>query len=655
MRAMTILKWAGGILGVLLLLVTALIVQVWYFRPFSIDIFFERVFLQFVLAEPELMAEVGIARQFGYRGFDDQLGDASPAHTEENAKLVRKDLEQLHGYDRASLSAGQQLSYDILDWYLTNLVNGERWQYHDYPVNQLFGVQSETPDFMVRVHAIEDEKDAVNYNKRLEAFAQKFDGLLESVVLRSSKGVKPPRFVIGRVLEQMRSFVATPTQENILYTNLRDKLAKVESVSPARRTELLQGARAAIERNVYPAYRRLIALFAGFERTTQEDYGVWKLPDGDAFYDYQVRSHTTTSLDAQAVHDYGLAEVARIEQEMDTILRGQGLTAGSIGARVATLNADPRFLYPNDDAGREQCLADYQRIIDAIVAGLAPAFRDVPKLNIRVQRVPPFKEKTAPGAYADRGSLDGSRPSSLLREPARHERDSRSSACARWRITSRCLVISSRGRIANSLEGVPTFRKLVPFTAYDEGWGLYAERLAWEMGFEKDPLDDLGRLQLEMLRAVRLVVDTGIHRKHWTREQGIDYMLEKTGVREVTSSARWSATSSMPGQALAYKIGMRKILELRAGAQGQLGSAFDLREFHRVVLANGALPLDILASEVNAWVKRTAATAPGPDAPGPDASETDASETEPKTSMSVAEPAQQQMHDAEGQTEKQHR
>ena len=610
-RTKTILKWTGGIVGVLVLLVVAAFVQVWYFRPFSIDVFFERVFIQFALSEPELMAEIGIARQVGYRGFDDELSDASPKHAEESAKLVRKDLEQLHGYDRASLSTSQKLSYDVLDWFLQNQVDGERWIFHDYPVNQLFGVQSETPDFMVRVHAIEDATDAHNYNKRLVAFTAKFNGLLDGLRLRESQGVVPPKFVIARVLEQMRAFITSPAEDNLLYTNLRDKLEKVPSVSPAERAEILVDTRRAIESKVYPSYRRLIAFFEALDPKVKEDYGVWKLPDGDAYYDYLVRSHTTTSLGAQEVHDYGLAEVDRIEKEIDAILREQGLTEGTIGARMTTLNSDARYLYSNDDAGRQQCLADFQSIIDQIVAGLGPAFKDLPKLNIRVERVPLFKERTSPSAYASRASLDGSRPSVFytnLRDMNEVQKFAMRTTAYHESVPGHQL----QGAFAGSLEGVPTFRKILPFTAYDEGWGLYAEQLAWELGFEKNPIDNLGRLQWEMMRAVRLVVDTGIHRKHWTREQSIDYMMEKSGRPRGDVVSEVERYFVSPGQALAYKIGMRKILELRARAQGKLGSRFDLREFHHVVLANGAMPLGVLESEVDAWVARTSAAVPQP-------------------------------------------
>jgi uncharacterized protein (DUF885 family) len=559
--------------------------------------------LQVALKEPEVLSELGILRQASYRGLEDELGDVSPAHLKDVATLVRESLETLRAYDRASLSRSQQLSYDVLEWYLQDQVNAERWMFHDYPVNQMFGAQSETPNFMVQIPPIEDAVDARHYNARLVAFRKKFDGLLESVKLREAKGVVPPKFVIDRVRTQMREFIAPAAQENVLYTNLRDKLAKLKSLPPAERAELLEDAKAAIEGSVYPAYRDLIAWFDRLADSVTEDYGVWKLPDGDAYYDYLVHSYTTTSLNAEAVHELGLSEVARIEKESDAILQSQGLTAGSVGARLSALNADTRFQFPNDDEGRRQCLAQFQKVIGEMVEGLSPAFRAPPKLNIRVERIPTFKEASSTAAYAQRGSLDGSRPSVFyvnLRNMAEQPKFGIRTLAYHESVPGHQL----QGAYADALVDVPTFRKVIPFTAYIEGWALYTERLAWEMGFESDPLDNLGRLQAEMLRAARLVVDTGIHRKRWSREQAIDYMVDKTGRPRSDVTSEVERYFVMPGQALAYKIGMLKILELREQARQKLGSRFDVREFHDVVLTSGALPLGVLQKQVEEWVTR---------------------------------------------------
>jgi uncharacterized protein (DUF885 family) len=243
--------------------------------------------------------------------------------------------------------------------------------------------------------------------------------------------------------------------------------------------------------------------------------------------------------------------------------------------------------------------------MDEMIRGLPPAFAAVPRLNVRVERVPAFKEAGSATAYANSGSLDGSRPGTFyvnLRDMNEQPKFAMRTITYHEGVPGHLL----QGAFSNALEGVPTFRKVLPFTAYDEGWGLYAEQLAYEMGYEKDPLDNLGRLQLEMLRAVRLVVDTGIHRKHWTREQAIDYMIEKTGRPRADAISEVERYFVLPGQALAYKVGMQKILELRAAARKKLGDRFDIRDFHRVVLNNGALPLGTLEAQVNAWVERRA-------------------------------------------------
>jgi uncharacterized protein (DUF885 family) len=600
----TALQWLGALLGTAILLAGALAIQSWYFKPLSIRIFFERAFIQFILEDPEAVSSLGLFGQLGYKGFDAKLTDVSPAHEEKLARLVRDDLATLHEYDRESLSPALRLSYDVLDWFLKDQVEGQKWLYYDYPVNQLFGVQSSTPDFMVQIHPLGGERDARNYVTRLSAFRPKFDGLLEGLRLRESKGVVPPRFVIERVLTEMRAFIAVPPRDNVLYTNLRDKLAKVGALADSQRTGLLNEAQGAIEHSVYPAYERLIAFFEHLETKVTEDYGVWKLPNGDGYYDYLIRSHTTTALDAEAVHAIGLAEVARLEKELDAVLKSQGLPDGTIGERIAKLNADSRSQYSNDDAGRAACLADYQRDIDEVVRDLGSDFASPPKLNIKVERVLQFKEKTAPGAYADTGSLDGSR-GGVFYVNLRDMRDI-------WKYQMRTLAYHEavpghllQGVIAQQLRDVPTFRKILPFTAYDEGWAVYAERLGWELGLENDPLDNLGRLQSEMFRAVRLVVDTGIHRKHWTREQAIAYMREKTGLAESEVVSEVERYFVDPGQALAYKIGMLKILELRARAQAKLGPAFDIRKFHAIVLGNGALPLSLLEKQVDTWIAQS--------------------------------------------------
>ncbi len=592
-----VLKVLGGLLGAAVLLAALAVVQVWYFKPFLIDVFFEKAFLKAVIDDPETLSYLRILPS-SMDWYNDDLSDVSVARQKELAAQLRDSLADLHKYDRASLSEQRRISYDVLDWFLQNQADGERWMFHDYPLNQLFGIQSQLPDFMINTHQINDAETARDYVARLGKFKWKFDQVLEGLKLRESLGVIPPKFTVTKVLDQMRGFAAPAPTEQVLYTHLRDELAKLESVPQAGRDQILASAEQAITGSVLPAYRDLIAYFEALQAKATANNGVWALPDGEAYYAWCVKNHTTTDYTPEQLHELGLAEVTRIEGEMEAILKDKGVPkVGSIGERLTQLSKDPKYLYPDNDEGRAQILADYQKIIDEISAGLDSAFDLKPKVGVKVERVPPFMEKSTAGAYYQQPPMDGSRPGKFFA----NLRDV--NAIYKWSMRTLSYHEAVPGHhfqiaIALELKGVPTFRRLGLFTAYAEGWALYAERLAWELGFQNDPMDNLGRLQDEMLRAVRLVVDTGMHAKRWSREQAIEYMLGKTGQPEVDVVAEIERYLVAPGQALAYKTGMLKILELREKSRQKLGPAFDLRKFHNVVLVNGAMPLPVLEARV---------------------------------------------------------
>lgn len=591
------LKIFGGLAAVLVLAAAALAVQSWYFKPLSIEVFFEKAFLKAVLDDPELLSQLRILEPMGIDFHNDELTDVSPQRQEARAAEARRNLATLHAYDRAALDDQRALSYDILDWFLQNAVAGERWQYHDYPVNQMFGVQASLPTFMVSTHQIRDAETARDYVARLRRFPQKFAQVLEGLALRESRGVLPPRFTVDKVLAQMRGFIEPAPEQHLLYTHLAGQLAKLDTLPAAEREEILAAGRAAVAEAVVPAYQSLIAYFETLTRKVGDNHGVWALPDGDAYYAWCVKNHTTLDVSPEQVHQTGLAEVARIEAQMDAILRGQGLGEGSVGARTAQLAADPRFLYPDTDAARAQILADYQAIIDEIAAGLDPYFGLKPAVGVEVRRIEPFREKTAPGAHYLPPPMDRSRPGVFyanLRDVGEIYRWGMRTLAYHEAVPGHHFQIA----IAQTLEGVPTFRKMPLFTVYVEGWALYAEQLAKELGYQKDPLDDLGRLQAEMFRAVRLVVDTGLHHKKWTREQAIAYMLDKTGQPEGDVVAEIERYLVAPGQALAYKTGMMKLVELRERLRAAQGERFDLKAFHDLVLGGGPMPLPVLEARL---------------------------------------------------------
>ena len=588
-------------LGVLALVLVAFVANAIWFKPVFIRAFYERVFIEFAFDSPELLSSLRLVEQFGIQSHNKQLNDLSEAEAARQAERLRRNLAMLHSYDTSGMNEEQRLSYDVLNWFMTITAEGEKFRLNDYPVNQLFGVQSEFPTFMATTHQVHNQRDAEYYNLRLGKVNTQFAQVLEGLKIREQRGVVPPTFVIDKVLAEMTAFVAQQPETNILYTSLAEKLGKTNELSQADKTRLLAETRKQIQTAVYPAYQSLITYFTALRPRSTTDAGVWKFPNGAAYYAHCLRRNTTTNLTPAQIHALGVSEVARIEAEMQAILQAQGQRGRGVGPLMAKLNEEPRFLYPDTDSGRAQILADYKRILGEVNRGLDPAFHARPKAALDVQRVPEFKQKTAPGAYYNGAALDGSRPGVFyanLYDVKATPRFGMRTLAYHEGIPGHHFQIS----VQQELQGLPTFRTLVPFTAYSEGWALYAERLAWEMGFQKDPFDDLGRLQAELFRAVRLVVDTGLHDQRWTREAAIAYMRGHTGQAESDVVAEIERYIVNPGQACAYKVGMLKILELRGRAQQQLGPKFDLRDFHDAVLKNGALPLEILEQVVDRYI-----------------------------------------------------
>ncbi len=595
-----LLKW--GLRGCLVLLLAGggLLAHTIWFKPLKIEWFYERVFAEFAFNSPELLSSLRMLPAW-LDWYSDELDDASLAGEEALRAKVREDLATLRSYDRSALDAEGQHSYDLLETFLAVQVEGERFAYHNYPLNQLFGVQNGLPTFLATQHPIASTSDAENYLARLAAVPRKLDQVLEGVRHRESLGILPPRFVVEKVLAEMRGFRDAAPEQNILYTSFDEKLGKLEGLSSDARAALLARASAAIVEHVQPVYGRLIDYYDALLPKLQDNHGVWALPDGEAFYAWAVRSQTTTEMSPEEVHELGLREVERIGAEMDAILQAEGQVEGSIGARVQQIAQRPDQLYPNTDEGRQQIIDDFQTIIDEIDQGIGSAFNLRPAAGVKVERVPEFREKTAPGAYYNAPAFDGSRPGIFyinLRNTAEVARFGMRTLAYHEAIPGHHFQIA----IQQELRGVPTFRKLLPFTAYAEGWALYTERLAWEMGFQQNPLDNLGRLQAEMFRAVRLVVDTGLHHKRWTREQAIDYMLQMTGMPETDVVAEIERYLVMPGQALSYKVGMNAMLDARERARAELGERFDLKGFHDVVLQSGSMPITLLNRRVDAWI-----------------------------------------------------
>ena len=591
-----------SLLAVVVLGAALFVTPVLWGKPWTAEMFYARVFLKFALRHPELLTQMGLLENTPFRGYADELDDYSVAFSKREAGLVGEDLKTLRSYDFAKMKPSDRLSAEVLEWFLVDMERGTReFMYHDYPVNQMFGVQSNLPSFLMSAQPLEQKRDAQAYVARTGKIGRAIDQTLEQLAVRESLGVIPPRFVLKRVLDEMRGFIGKPAAENPLVTTFTGKADSVRGLDARERERLTSELVKAVETGVYPAYRRLIATCERLESRATDDDGIWKLPNGDAYYDYRLRNSTTTDLPADTIHALGLREVARIQEQMRAILREKKLPAEPFGAAVNAARNAPGLGFADGDAGREQILAGYREILEEANARCEALFDVKPRAALEVRRVPEFKEVGSAGAYYNAPTLDGSRPGVFfanLRDPRETTRGSMRALAYHEGVPGHHFQIA----IAQETKGLPFFRSVIPFTAYDEGWALYAERLALENGFHQDAYDSLGAYGAELYRAVRLVVDTGIHRKRWTRRQAIDYMVANTGMdssKVITEIERYIV---MPGQACAYKVGQLAILSMRERARERLGDRFDLKRFHNVMLTNGALPLSLLERRVDEWI-----------------------------------------------------
>ncbi|GAB2684924.1 DUF885 domain-containing protein [Aliiglaciecola aliphaticivorans] len=599
-------KWTGLLLLTLILFGGALGAHEWYAKkPLFFRVFLDRTLIKIALDNPELLTSIGVLDGMGFKGHNAKLNDDSLEKNDEMYVLMKEVRETLLDYSDSSLDESQQLSKEIALYLLDAGIASEPYRFHDYPVNQLFGIQSNFPSFMDSQHQVNELEDAQNYISRLQKVEVKFAQNMEGLIAREQKNIIPPRFVIDRVLTEMQAFVDLPAEENILYTSLQGKIDKAANFTEEDKDNVLKETAQTINQYVYPAYQSYIEYFENLKSKAGTDDGLWRLEGGDIAYKQALAFFTTTDYSADYIHQTGLSEVDRIQKQILTILEAEDFdVSDGFTTAIEALKNDERFYYPDTDEGRAQILADYQTILDEINAAMGKVFNVLPKASMEVKRIPEFKEKTAPGAYYQQPSMDGSRPgvfyANLYDIKATPKYGMRTLAYHEG-IPGHHFQVS----ISMELEGLPIFRTLSPFTAYTEGWALYAERLAWELGFEEDPYDNIGRLQAELFRAVRLVVDTGIHAKKWTREEAIEYMLNNTGIAESDVVSEIERYIVMPGQATSYKVGMMKILELREKAKVALGDKFNLADYHDVVLKNGAVPLEILERLVDQYIENT--------------------------------------------------
>jgi len=469
-------------------------------------------------------------------------------------------------------------------------------------VNQINGPAIDAPSILQNNHALKNIRDAQDYVVRLKKFDDMLGSIGEKVQADAAKNWVPPKIIVAKAIKNLEGFTSADIMQHPLYTHFEKTISTLPDIEPASRKSLLAQAARALTDDVYPAYQDLANTMRSVQTIARDKHGIWAQPNGSDFYQDAINNLGDTDMTADQIHSLGLAEVARISAEMNTILVAEGYTTGSVGQRMAALIAEPRFLYEDSDGGREQLLNDLNDYIDEIDGRMDSLFKSRPKFPVEVRRIPKEREVGAPGGQYTSPALDGSNPGvywiNLHDIKANPKLDLKT-------LTYHEAIPGHHWQIALNIEqeSLPLFRRIAPYNAYVEGWALYSEALAVEMGmYVNDPYSDLGRLNAELFRAVRLVVDTGLHHKRWTREQAIEYMSEITGNAESSVVSEIERYMVWPGQALGYKLGMITIQQARANAENQLGDQFDIREFHDVILLAGAVPMAILKENVQNWV-----------------------------------------------------
>jgi uncharacterized protein (DUF885 family) len=597
-----VLKILGGLLGLLLLAAFGLYTWFWW-KPVGINNYINKATISVAADSPELLTQLGLVDNTPLDFHSGKLADYTEAGEQKTLVKLRKARANLDKYGPDGLEGQELLSYEIVAWFFDDLIRQAEFEHGGYRVNQISGVTVNMPQFLTDTHVIVSKKSAERYVSRVEEFGRVLTEVRARVEADRAAGVIPPDFIIDKAIAGMQAFIEGGAAGNILVTSLPARLDKVEDLSDADKAELVEQTTAAVETGVIPGYEALIALMTDMRAEATHDAGIWHIPEGEAIYAAALKSNTTTDMSADEIHELGLTEVARIEAEMDTILIAAGYADGTVSERVNALMTDPDQLFPNTDEGRQQMLDYLGELNSDVMARAGDYFITLPPQPLEIVRVPEYAQDSSAGGYYTGPALDGSRPGRF------YINQKNTADNPRWTLPTLLYHEAAPGHhfqisAAQLITGVPMIRKFSPFNAYTEGWALYAERLAsTDMGmYTDDPLGNLGRLKAEMFRAVRLVVDTGMHAKRWSREEAIAYMSEKTGmtedevVREIERYVVW------PGQATAYKSGQLSILAARARAEAELGDKFDLKQFHETVLGNSAMPLGILDKVVDDWI-----------------------------------------------------
>ncbi|WP_312783123.1 DUF885 domain-containing protein [Brevundimonas sp.] len=563
-----------------------------------LNAFFDQAFQERIALSPQQMTGLGLKTDY------DKLDDVSDAAAERSLALQEAQLARMKAeFDPAKLSAQSRMSWRLFEYGVQQARLSNQWRNWGFQFAANGNPTTGLPVFLINNHRISSVSDAEAYVSRIGEAERYMGQVATTLKARAAEGVVSPRFVFEPSIENTRNVITGAPfdggADNPVWADFQKKVAALDA-DQAAKDRLLASARAALTGPYKRGFDTVLTALTEVRPMADSDAGVWRLPNGEAYYNARLQLSTTTDLTADQIHQIGLDEVARIQAEMEVVKAKVGFT-GSLQDFFVFLKTDPRFQYPNTAEGKEQYLTDARGFIAQVMAVAPQWFSTLPKAALEVRAVEPFREATASIAFYNAPAPDGSRPGIY------YVNLSDMTQVLKPQIEGISYHEGAPGHhfqiaYAQEIEGLPRFRRFGGYGAYAEGWGLYAEQLGKEMGFYQDPYSDFGRLSTELWRAVRLVTDTGLHAKRWSREQAMDYFRQNSLLSERDIGKEVERYITNPGQATSYKIGELRIEELRAKAETTLGDRFDIKDFHAVVLGSGSVPLDVLADQVEAWI-----------------------------------------------------
>ena len=568
-----------------------------------LEAFFERTFEEDLKRSPMSQSYLGYKWDYG------EWDDVSEEAKEQQMAISKNRLEELDTFDAEKLNEQEKLSLKLYRYELERALENDKFRHHTYVINQFRGPHTMVPSFLINIHNVKSEEDAKAYISRLDKVDTYFGQVIDQMKLRQEAGVFPPAWAYPQMIQASRNVISgapfdTSDTPSTLWEDIDGKIRALD-VEDTVKQNLLAEAKAALLTSVRPAYEELIGELESQEKLSPEGDGVWRLPEGKAWYDNRLSWYTTTDLSADEVHQIGLDNVDRIHNEMKKIMK-QVEFEGSLQEFFEFMRTDDQFYYDDTKEGRQRYLTEAKQHIDKMRDALPDYFGLTPEADMVVKRVEAFREQSAGKAFYQSPAQDGSRPGIYYANLYDM------SSMPTYQMEALAYHEGIPGHhmqraIAQELDGIPMFQKFLSATAYTEGWGLYSEELAKDMGFYEDPYSDFGRLAMELWRACRLVVDTGIHAKQWSREEAVEYLVENTPNPEYDAQKAIERYIALPGQATAYMIGKLKIMELREKAQQELGDKFSFPEFHDEILKDGPVSLAVLTDKINRWIEKTKA------------------------------------------------